>query len=586
MLKGIAFRNYRCFESHRITLRPLTVAVGRNNAGKTTVVEGLRLLSLATARLTSSNYRSPPPGVDIPYQLRGVQLRLDPASFNYETLFHHYGSPPALVTGEFASGASIEVHLVSSDYVFAACRLPGSSFARSRREARLHIDLIEVLPQVGPLRLREAVLNPDYVRANMSGRLAPRHFRNQLRYERERFRDFVEHAERSWPGLRFRSDRVELGESLSLFVQDGDFVSEIGWMGHGLQIWLQVVWFLARIQPDSVIVLDEPDVYLHPDLQRRLMRQISEMSHQVIVTTHSVEMMSEATPADLLIVDKLHRVSRFANSQRSAQLLIDQLGSSHSLSFARLWDAKKLIALEGKDIELLEPLYRTLALEGSLVDQPQISIGGWTGWPYTIGSRLLLKNSAGDAIRVYCLLDRDYHTDAEVDARLKEARTRAVELHVWGRKELENYLLVPSAISRLMKKRARRAGAEITAEAVREKIEAIAHSMRDEVTDRFVSSFHEQDRRAGPARASSRARAHVSERWGSMSLQLTIVPGKEVISQLARWAADDFKASFSAIALAREIRADEVDEEVVTVLVAMSAGSAFDVHPSGTPEES
>ena len=220
------------------------------------------------------------------------------------------------------------------------------------------------------------------------------------------------------------------------------------------------------------------------------------MSHQVIVTTHSVEMMSEATPADLLIVDKLHPNSRFANSQRSAQRLIDQLGSTHSLSFARLWHAKKLIALEGKDIELLEPLYRTLALEGSLVDQPRISIGGWNGWPYTIGSRLLLKNSAGDAIRVYCIL-RDYHTDDEVDERLKEARTRAVELHVWGRKELENYLLVPSAISRLMKKRARRARAEITAEAVRGKIKAIAGTMREEVADKYVSSFLDQDRRAG-----------------------------------------------------------------------------------------
>ena len=255
VLKRIAFRNYRCFESHTITLRPLTVAVGRNNAGKTTVVEGLRLLSLATARLTSSNYRSPPPGVGISYRLRGVQLRIDPASFNYETLFHGYGSPPALVTGEFASGASIEVHLGSPEFVFAACKLPGGKFARTRHETRVHIQLIEVLPQVGPLRLREPELDGDYVRSNMSGRLAPRHFRNQLRYERERFRDFVELAERSWPGLRFRNNRVEIDESLSLFVQDGDFVAEVGWMGHGLQIWLQVVWFLARIQPGSVIVL-------------------------------------------------------------------------------------------------------------------------------------------------------------------------------------------------------------------------------------------------------------------------------------------------------------------------------------------
>ena len=63
-----------------------------------------------------------------------------------------------------------------------------------------------------------------------------------------------------------------------------------------------------------------------------------------------------------------------------------------------------------------------------------------------------------------------------------------------------------------------------------------------------------------------------------MSLQLTIVPGKEVIRQLVRWADDEFGASFGAIALAREIRSDEIDEEVVTVLETMSSGWAFDVH--------
>ena len=120
---------------------------------------------------------------------------------------------------------------------------------------------------------------------------------------------------------------------------------------------------------------------------------------------------------------------------------------------------------------------------------------------------------------------------------------------------------------------------------MREKIETIAFTMRDRVTDKYVSSFLDQDRQAGPERASSRAREHVSGRWGGMSLQLTIVPGKEVISQLSKWAADVFGASFGAIALAHEIHSDEIDEEVVTVLEAMASGSALDVHPSESAEE-
>jgi AAA15 family ATPase/GTPase len=41
MLTQLEFENFRCFGSHRLNLRPLTIIVGRNNAGKSTVTEGL-----------------------------------------------------------------------------------------------------------------------------------------------------------------------------------------------------------------------------------------------------------------------------------------------------------------------------------------------------------------------------------------------------------------------------------------------------------------------------------------------------------------------------------------------------------------
>ena len=47
-------------------------------------------------------------------------------------------------------------------------------------------------------------------------------------------------------------------------------------------------------EPD--LVLDEPDVYMHPDLQRRLIRFLLRRDQQVIVATHSIEMMSEVEP--------------------------------------------------------------------------------------------------------------------------------------------------------------------------------------------------------------------------------------------------------------------------------------------------
>ena len=45
---------------------------------------------------------------------------------------------------------------------------------------------------------------------------------------------------------------------------------ELVWAGDGVQIWLQLLLHVFRLRERDVVVLDEPDVFLHPDLQRRL----------------------------------------------------------------------------------------------------------------------------------------------------------------------------------------------------------------------------------------------------------------------------------------------------------------------------
>jgi energy-coupling factor transporter ATP-binding protein EcfA2 len=185
-------------------------------------------------------------------------------------------------------------------------------------------------------------------------------------------------------------------------------------MGHGLQMWLQMIWFISRVPRESIIVLDEPDVYMHPDLQRKLFRLIAGRFPQTIVATHSIEIMAEADPSEILVVDKRKRRSRFANSEPAVQLLIDQIGGVHNVHLARLWSARKFLLLEGEDMALLRRFHAVLYPEADLpLDAlPSLSIGGWTGWPRAIGSSLAMKNAVGDRIVSYCILDRDYHTDA------------------------------------------------------------------------------------------------------------------------------------------------------------------------------
>jgi predicted ATPase len=60
---------------------------------------------------------------------------------------------------------------------------------------------------------------------------------------------------------------------LSMFCKEGRIDREVAWAGFGFQVWLQILTHLTGAAEDNVLVVDEPEIYLHPDLQRRLSAQ-------------------------------------------------------------------------------------------------------------------------------------------------------------------------------------------------------------------------------------------------------------------------------------------------------------------------
>src|SRR5690625_4034835 len=57
---------------------------------------------------------------------------------------------------------------------------------------------------------------------------------------------------------------------------------------------------------DSIILFDEPDVHLHPELERRYLRILKTFAegNQMFLTTHAPEMMIEAGSESLFTVIK------------------------------------------------------------------------------------------------------------------------------------------------------------------------------------------------------------------------------------------------------------------------------------------
>lgn len=572
MLEKLKLINFRGFKEHELSLRKKTIIVGANNTGKSTIVEAIRLVSLVTNRYLSLTYSRAPQNIGVPLSLMVVSPSLNSISINFDNLFYNLGEPPSIVEATFSGGEEVEIYLTNTKNIYAEIRDSKGTNVRNRAEAR-HVKLpqIHILPQVGPLAQDEKILSREYVYSHVTTDRSYLHFRNQLRLMEDSYSQFCTLASLTWPGFKIRElvgKKGMPGDALGLLVQDGGFVAEASWMGHGLQVWLQAIWFMARTPTEATVVLDEPDVYLHPDLQRRLIKMVQSKYAQLIMSTHSIEIMSEVEPNEILVVDRRLANSRFADDQPSVQKLVDHIGSAHNVNLARITATKRFLITEGDDLDILGTLHKILFpyADYSLSGIPHLPLGGWGGWEYAIGSKLTLDNYVGDRVKIYCILDRDYHTKEQVAERYKEAIERGIELYIWSKKELENYLVIPSVIRRLITSRIRKGKKGPSIAKIENQLSVICEELKEETIDNLGNEFLACDRKGGFTSANIKAKRAVELAWTDLEHRLGIISGKVILSRLSGWSQESYGVSFGPIALARSMLSSEIAEEMAYVL--------------------
>lgn len=362
MLKKLVFHNYRCFENSEITFRNTVVVVGNNNAGKSTLVEALRIVGEASQKFKRAQYIQAPPDLKLPVVIKGFKLNIDNLKIDLRTVVYQYQAGVfAEIRADFSDEISIKVFLADG-FAFAVLFNDGHNVSSSAQAKRLADLELFVMPQLGLIREDESRLTEETVRKDMYSRLSSRHFRNELLLFKESFDTFRMLAQDTWPGLRIDDLIYSFGEPLSLLVTDGDYASEIGMMGSGLQMWLQIVWFISRCPETAIVVLDEPDVYMHPDLQRKILKLVQQRFNQIVIATHSVEIISGVEPREIVTVDKKSRRMRYANSYRLSKMSSQILEVSTICLWYDLGLPKNVCLLKEKILKLSQS-YRVFFIQ-------------------------------------------------------------------------------------------------------------------------------------------------------------------------------------------------------------------------------
>lgn len=563
MIKSIHLLNYRCFENTTIQFKNISAIVGKNNAGKSSLIEALRMVAMSVRKCTHTTYRDLPKEFGRPIREQGFRLEVEKLKIDLRGVVYRYEDVNAQVQAVFENNVKIYIY-ANKSYAYAVVYDKNGKCVRNRGMALKAIEFsVSILPQIGLIKENEKRLAIETVDKDKETYLSSRHFRNEIyNYKSDYWDEFVELAENTWSGLRINTIEYEpIADILALYICDTDFYAEIGLMGSGLQMWLQIMWFLARTKENVTVILDEPDVYMHPDLQRKLIRLVKRRYSQVIIATHSIEIISELDPKNIITLDKKNRKMSYATDLQGVQKIIDDIGTVSNLALMRLGDVRKCLFVEGKDLKIMTKIAEVIFGNhiNSLEVLPHVSLNGFHNLREAFGTSKLFFDETRGMIKCICILDSDYYPNDMIEKKYKEAHDNYLDLHIWKRKELENYLLEPQVLFRLSHQPKEKYGIFL------KELEELVDTYEDRVFDQYAEHILKY-RKIDISTANAEARGYMKDMWTNLENKLALVGGKEFIRCLNGWYKQKFFMNVSVSQIISEFQKDEFDSEIVEII--------------------
>jgi hypothetical protein len=455
-VQSIKFRNFKKFSRFNLSLQRGNLLTGPNNSGKSSILDAFRLLEACLRHTKTKN----PKLMDLRERgcHDGYELNDGLLPFSIANITHNYDDEDAIL--EFYKDAKTKAVILLNPtrltrfYIDAG----GNRFTTgSKFRGAFPLELV-IIPTLSPLEPEERWVEDATVQKNKNGRLASRVLRNiWLREPDSEFASYRRDVESAWPDILLKKPEVVRGSPaiVQMYFSESRKDREVQWAGFGFQAWLQIQTHLRRATNKSLLIIDEPDVYLHPDLQRRLLSDVRGRVSQFLMATHSIELINDAEPEEIISINTKFRSGKRVRTDEDIDGVYRYLGSTANADLARISRARRVIFVEGKDGRLLRKLARRLGFEhlAEAASVPIVQLGGFSRWNRAQDAAWAFRSVLNLEVEIFCLFDRDFRCADRVASFSSEMNTTNLTCKILDGKEIENYLLDLHSIHRAVCRR-------------------------------------------------------------------------------------------------------------------------------------
>jgi AAA domain, putative AbiEii toxin, Type IV TA system len=582
------FRRFKAFDTFTLHLRHFNILVGPNNAGKSTILAAFRILEAAMRRANSRKAElvTGPQG-----RTFGYPIDLSDISIAEENIFYNYDASQA-ATVRFTLSNKNSLLLYFPEH--GECRLileANGTPVRTPSASRFHFNCpIGFVPILGPLTHKENLFGKEAARLALFSYEASRNFRNIWHHYPEKFDEFRSALARTWPGMDIERPEVDTSHErprLHMFCQEERITREIVWSGFGFQVWCQLLTHLIQSRDKSLFLIDEPDIYLHSDLQRQLLNLLRHLGPDIIIATHSTEIITEAETDDILLINKRKKAAR--RLQHASQLIevFSALGSTLNPVLTQLAKTRRVVFVEGMDFQILGKFARKLGFENvaNRSDFAVVAVDGFS--PDRVRSlKLGMETSLGSKILAAAIFDKDYRSDDECKSIAQKCELFCDYVAIYTRKEVENFLLVPTAIDcaseRKVADQAKRTGHKITwASDAGKLIDEFAAQKKPYVAAQYLDSRKRFERSSSSTRhdatINEEAFRDFEECWKDADSRSAMIPGKDALSAINLHLQEKYGISLSPIGIIDAMTNADIPAEMIKLISDLSKFSVASI---------